>query len=152
MGENHCKQACGESGKASTTRVWLLSYDEQNNVSIVKCMPESGRSHQIRVHLASLGFPIANDPIYCDVVDSSSVSLSESTDVCERIDVLLEKKRAWEDEQEKELLRLCAERVDSQLSTNTTLQHVLKPETLQALEGVAKVSREEFSETHTGNL
>ena len=34
--------------------------------SIVNCSPLTGRSHQIRVHLQFLGFPIANDPIYCN--------------------------------------------------------------------------------------
>ena len=34
--------------------------------SIVKCSPLTGRTHQIRVHLQFLGFPIANDPIYCN--------------------------------------------------------------------------------------
>ena len=34
--------------------------------SIVTCSPLTGRSHQIRVHLQFLGFPIANDPIYCN--------------------------------------------------------------------------------------
>lgn len=32
--------------------------------SIVKCYPKTGRTHQIRVHLAKLGFPIANDQTY----------------------------------------------------------------------------------------
>lgn len=29
--------------------------------SIIKCYPKTGRTHQIRVHLQSLGYPIAND-------------------------------------------------------------------------------------------
>jgi len=31
---------------------------------LVKCMPKTGRTHQIRVHLQHLGYPIANDPCY----------------------------------------------------------------------------------------
>ena len=34
--------------------------------SIVHCQPITGRTHQIRVHLQYLGFPISNDPIYCN--------------------------------------------------------------------------------------
>lgn len=32
--------------------------------SIVRCLPLTGRTHQIRVHLQFLGHPITNDPIY----------------------------------------------------------------------------------------
>lgn len=32
--------------------------------SLVKCFPETGRLHQIRVHLNYLGFPVAGDKIY----------------------------------------------------------------------------------------
>lgn len=32
--------------------------------SIVRCLPLTGRTHQIRVHLQFLGHPISNDPIY----------------------------------------------------------------------------------------
>eukprot|EP01130_Rhizamoeba_saxonica_P018558 TRINITY_DN9331_c0_g2_i1.p1 TRINITY_DN9331_c0_g2~~TRINITY_DN9331_c0_g2_i1.p1 ORF type:complete len:343 (+),score=65.23 TRINITY_DN9331_c0_g2_i1:95-1123(+) len=32
--------------------------------SVVKCYPETGRTHQIRVHLSWLGHPIINDPLY----------------------------------------------------------------------------------------
>lgn len=31
---------------------------------MVRCLPVTGRTHQIRVHLQYLGFPILNDPIY----------------------------------------------------------------------------------------
>jgi 23S rRNA-/tRNA-specific pseudouridylate synthase len=33
-------------------------------LTLLECVPLSGRSHQIRVHLAWLGFPIDNDPLY----------------------------------------------------------------------------------------
>ena len=32
--------------------------------SIVRCLPVTGRTHQLRVHLQYLGHPISNDPIY----------------------------------------------------------------------------------------
>lgn len=34
-------------------------------LTLIQCIPLSGRSHQIRVHLAHLGFPIWDDPVYC---------------------------------------------------------------------------------------
>merc|ERR1712059_90055 len=38
--------------------------DYKDGVSVVRCMPETGRMHQIRVHLQYLGYPIDNDPLY----------------------------------------------------------------------------------------
>lgn len=52
-------------GKEAITVFQRLSYD--GNTSIVKCKPLTGRTHQIRVHLQYLGYPIANDPLYSNV-------------------------------------------------------------------------------------
>ncbi|KAL4878837.1 hypothetical protein BJY04DRAFT_208969 [Aspergillus karnatakaensis] len=38
--------------------------NENEGYSIVHCLPLTGRTHQIRVHLQFLGHPISNDPIY----------------------------------------------------------------------------------------
>ncbi|KAM3075361.1 DRAP deaminase [Clarireedia jacksonii] len=45
-----------------------LATPSQNNegYSIVRCLPVTGRTHQLRVHLQFLGHPIGNDPIYCN--------------------------------------------------------------------------------------
>jgi 23S rRNA pseudouridine1911/1915/1917 synthase len=35
-----------------------------NGTSLIECRPRTGRTHQIRVHLKHLGFPILGDPVY----------------------------------------------------------------------------------------
>ncbi|MES2659592.1 MAG: RNA pseudouridine synthase [Verrucomicrobiota bacterium] len=37
---------------------------EEGKFSLVRCFPETGRMHQIRIHLAHGGFPIVGDKIY----------------------------------------------------------------------------------------
>lgn len=49
-------------GKDSRTVFQKLSYNGRS--SVVRCLPLTGRTHQIRVHLQYLGFPILSDPIY----------------------------------------------------------------------------------------
>jgi 23S rRNA pseudouridine1911/1915/1917 synthase len=49
-------------GKRSLTRFRLLG--GAGNYSVIEARPETGRTHQIRVHLASLGHPIVCDPFY----------------------------------------------------------------------------------------
>lgn len=51
--------------KPAKTIFQRISYDGQT--SLVKCKPLTGRTHQIRVHLQYLGYPIANDPIYSNI-------------------------------------------------------------------------------------
>jgi tRNA pseudouridine synthase 9 len=51
-----------ERAKLEAARPWL----KREGYSIVRCLPVTGRTHQLRVHLQFLGHPIANDPIYCN--------------------------------------------------------------------------------------
>lgn len=50
--------------KDARSRVTLLKYDAEKNKSFLKVVIETGRKHQIRRHLASIGHPIINDRIY----------------------------------------------------------------------------------------
>ncbi|KAI5187449.1 hypothetical protein NEHOM01_2185 [Nematocida homosporus] len=49
-------------GRTSRTAFWRLAKEGQE--SVLLCRPVTGRTHQIRVHLQALGYPIANDQIY----------------------------------------------------------------------------------------
>lgn len=56
--------AVSADGKASETRFTLMEYSAALDQSVVKAEPITGRTHQIRVHLLSLGHPIVNDHLY----------------------------------------------------------------------------------------
>ena len=56
------------SMKDAATEFERISYDKESNTSLIKCIPKTGRTHQIRVHLASLGFPISNDIVYKKII------------------------------------------------------------------------------------
>lgn len=51
-----------EGGKPACTRWRVLSRGDR--VSLIQCSLETGRTHQIRVHLAEQSWPIAGDPLY----------------------------------------------------------------------------------------
>jgi 23S rRNA pseudouridine1911/1915/1917 synthase len=52
------------SGKESTTLIKPLKYDSIKNQTLVEVTTLTGRQHQIRVHLDSIGHTIVGDPIY----------------------------------------------------------------------------------------
>lgn len=65
----------------------------RNGYSIVRCLPVTGRTHQLRVHLQFLGHPIANDPIYANLKvwgfnlghDDADASKNSDEDIISRL-------------------------------------------------------------------
>ncbi len=51
-------------GKASFTRFSVLGHDARRHTTRVALRPETGRSHQLRVHMQSLGHSILGDRLY----------------------------------------------------------------------------------------
>ena len=49
-------------GKRSITNYKVV--DDLGYVSLIECELETGRTHQIRVHLAAIGFPVVGDELY----------------------------------------------------------------------------------------
>ncbi len=53
-----------ENGKPSLTRYRVLSYDAASDSTRVELVPETGRTHQLRVHMQALGHAILGDSLY----------------------------------------------------------------------------------------
>jgi 23S rRNA pseudouridine1911/1915/1917 synthase len=53
-----------DDGQACETQYVTLAADEEGGTSLLKCEPVTGRTHQIRVHLAASGWPIVGDRVY----------------------------------------------------------------------------------------
>jgi tRNA pseudouridine32 synthase / 23S rRNA pseudouridine746 synthase len=51
-------------GKSSLTRYQVLAHDAVTNTSRVELEPVTGRTHQLRVHMAAIGHPIIGDTLY----------------------------------------------------------------------------------------
>lgn len=51
-------------GRTAQTAYHLLRFDKPSNTSRVELSPSTGRSHQLRVHMAHQGYPILGDPLY----------------------------------------------------------------------------------------
>jgi len=49
-------------GRHARTHYHVLKY--LNNYTLLEVRPETGRTHQIRVHLASIGYPVVGDKVY----------------------------------------------------------------------------------------
>ena len=70
-----------ERGKPSRTCFTVMAYDQDKKSTRLELIPETGRSHQIRVHLQSLGHAILGDSLYAsdEVREKSSRLLLHST-------------------------------------------------------------------------
>ena len=66
--ENSFIERCiSENGQTAITHYEVLK--EFDNYSLVKCSLETGRTHQIRVHMSAIGHPLLGDSLYGSISD-----------------------------------------------------------------------------------
>jgi 23S rRNA pseudouridine1911/1915/1917 synthase len=56
------KMAVVSGGKRAVTHYRVIKRFKNN--TLIKCILETGRTHQIRVHMAYIGHPLVGDPVY----------------------------------------------------------------------------------------
>ncbi len=61
---NNRKKMCvtKDNSKMAVTHIRVL--ERYKDTTLIRCRLETGRTHQIRVHLSYIGHPIVNDPVY----------------------------------------------------------------------------------------
>jgi UPF0176 protein len=58
----HGGRSLGPSGAPASTLFRVL--ERNGGMALIEAVPKTGRTHQIRLHLAALGHPIQGDPLY----------------------------------------------------------------------------------------
>ncbi len=69
------------NSKESITHFKVL--ERLNGVTLIECKLETGRTHQIRVHLNYIGYPVVNDPLYSNkkIINNSFGQMLHSTSI-----------------------------------------------------------------------
>lgn len=62
--KNNRKKMCvtGDNSKDAITNIRIL--ERYSNSTLIECILETGRTHQIRVHMEYINHPVVNDPVY----------------------------------------------------------------------------------------
>ena len=68
------KMAVNREGKNAVTHIKVLERFYRNNVTLLEIKIETGRTHQIRVHLSKIGFPIIGDGVYSNGKNEWNIS------------------------------------------------------------------------------
>lgn len=68
------KMSVRQTGGKHAASNWEVVHEFENRFSLVKVSIETGRTHQIRVHMAHLGCPVVGDKIYGAGKDNSAFS------------------------------------------------------------------------------
>ncbi len=58
------KMRISKTGKPALTHMRVLKRIPKDNLSVLECVLDTGRTHQIRLHTSSLNLPIINDELY----------------------------------------------------------------------------------------
>ncbi len=65
-------------GRQARSHVTRLAYDAERDRSLLEVVIETGRKHQIRRHLAGMGFPVVGDRLYGQGEESEDLQLTAS--------------------------------------------------------------------------
>ncbi|KIQ94590.1 Ribosomal large subunit pseudouridine synthase D [Anoxybacillus thermarum] len=58
------RRRVSKTGERAITHYERLQYDKQKNVSLVRLTLDTGKTHQIRVHMSYIGHPLVGDTLY----------------------------------------------------------------------------------------
>lgn len=89
----------GETNSETTIKI----LETKDNLAKYRLSPVTGKQHQLRVHMMSLGMPILNDPFYPDVLPDKGDDYSQPLQLLAKkisfIDPFTKEKRCFESQQ-----------------------------------------------------